>query len=138
MSESKIYPSAVDAWIAIIILAAPIVTIGFGVYLLQADQSSGWITIGSGIFIGILIVLLGIPCRYTITADSIEIRCGVIRDTISISSIKSLALSSNPLSAPALSLKRVKIETHNGFNLISPKNREEFIRDVEALMDAEA
>ncbi|MDP7060376.1 MAG: PH domain-containing protein [Candidatus Marinimicrobia bacterium] len=39
--------------------------------------------------------------------------------------------SSNLLAAPAFSLKRVKISLKRGFALVSPKDRDDFISELE-------
>ena len=39
--------------------------------------------------------------------------------------------SSNLLAGPAFSLKRVKISLKKGFSLVSPKDRDDFISELE-------
>jgi hypothetical protein len=73
----------------------------------------------------------GIPCHYTLTDSFLLIGCGFLNEEIKYEKIKSASLSSNPLSAPALSLSRVKVDLENGFRLISPQNREAFIAELE-------
>ena len=45
--------------------------------------------------------------------------------------MESVEASRNPLSAPALSLKRVKIQLDRGYLLLSPVRREAFIAEIQ-------
>lgn len=88
--------------------------------------------------IGILIVMplaLLLPCRYTVTEEELVIRCGVLKERISLKEIVRVFPASNPLSAPALSLRRVQIDLRKGFRLVSPVDREKFIREIEARVE---
>jgi hypothetical protein len=78
----------------------------------------------------VVVLLLTTPCRYTLGADHLEIRCGLIRKRICYAEILRVELSSNLLSAPALSLRRVKISYVQGFQLVSPRCRARFIDEL--------
>ena len=66
------------------------------------------------------------------TEDRVIIQCGFLRQEALYSQITGVRKSNNPLSAPALSLQRVKITMTNGFKLVSPKNREQFIEELKS------
>ena len=69
------------------------------------------------------------PCRYTLEADHLLIRCGLIRQRIAYRDITAIAPSRSVLSAPALSLQRVKISyRHTSSQLVSPRERGIFIQ----------
>ncbi len=86
-----------------------------------------------GVVVALVIGLLLIPCHYTLTDDAILIRCGLLRQRIALKDVRAIELSDCPLSAPALSLRRIRIETMNGREqLISPRDREGFIAEVRA------
>ena len=127
----SIYPSKVDCWLAAVLIIAPVSVIGLGIYLIMMIGVAGWICLISGLFVAALMAGLAIPCRYTLTDSSLLIQCGFMTEEIKYEKIKSASLSSNPLSAPALSLSRVKVNLESGFRLISPKNREAFIKELE-------
>jgi hypothetical protein len=127
----SIYPSKVDLWLATVLIIAPVLVIGLGIYLTLTIGWAGLICLFSGLFMATLMAGLSIPCRYTLTDSSLLIQCGVLNEEIKYEKIKSASLSSNPLSAPALSLSRVKVDLENGFRLISPQNREAFIAELE-------
>jgi hypothetical protein len=58
------------------------------------------------------------------------IRCGIIKRRIPYWEIHQVERSSNPTSAPALSLRRVKIGYGQSFQLISPRDRDRFIEEI--------
>lgn len=122
-SES-IYPSKVDAWLAIVLITTPLLVTGLGFYF------SDLVTIILGLFMAAGFAALAIPCRYTLTNRHLLIQCGVLRERIQLKNIRDALLTSDPLSAPALSLRRIKIELNKGFRLISPRDRERFICEL--------
>lgn len=128
MPDSKsIYPSKVDAWLAILLITVPLFVIGFGIYF---GDLTAMILIPIGLLLAFGFAAIAIPCRYTLTENHLIIQCGILRERIQLQNIRDAVPSSDPLSAPALSLQRVKIELGNGFRLISPRDRERFIREI--------
>lgn len=68
---------------------------------------------------------------YEITADGYLIVNStlLIREKIAITNITTITRTSNPISSPALSLKRLEIRTGKKlWNVISPQKQPEFIR----------
>ena len=124
----KKYYSAVDWWLAALLIAAPLIPLGIGL----AHDDLPLLLIG--LFTGIVIALIAIPCHYTLTTNSLIVRCGLIKQTLPLEKIHNAEKSCNPLSSPALSLKRVKIIDANGklLILISPKDRDTFIADLKS------
>lgn len=132
-SEQREYPAAVDVWLAVIVLGAITAIFMTGVYLLWTREPAAVIILGVGAVIVTILLVAGFPCRYTLTGESLLIRCGVFgmfEEEIPLRSIKKVALSRNPLSAPAPSLRRVRIDHEQGFSLISPKDRDGFIDEI--------
>jgi len=71
-----------------------------------------------------------LPCRYTILDDTLSVRCGLLFYQIPLSEIESVAASASWRSGPALSMRRVKIQTKKRTIIVSPREREEFIEDL--------
>lgn len=126
----KVYSSKVDWWLGMILVSVPLFIIGIGIYLMPLSQGGSVVAIISGLFTGGLIVALTFPCRYILDDEGLLIQSGFIKEKIKYTSIRSAEPSSNPLSAPALSLRRVKIVLDSGFRLISPKDRGGFIAEL--------
>lgn len=124
------YYSKVDWWLIAVIVGSVLFTFALGIFMFHQTRIGSYICFGSGIFIGGLFLLLAVPCKYTLTEDRVIIQSGILRQEALYSQITGVKKSNNPLSAPALSLQRVKITMTNGFKLISPKNREQFIEEL--------
>lgn len=128
----KTYPSAVDLWLAVLLVGTPVALTVWGAFMLVNEPVGGWVVIGSAVFTLGLIRLLGWPCEYTLTDKALIIRAGIIRDEIPLANITGAELSHSILSAPALSLRRVKISLKEGSRLISPPDRESFIQELQS------
>lgn len=130
--ESRAYPSGVDWWVAALLIGAPLFSVVLGVSLLAVSLAAGLVTIGAGLVVGLMIATLAYPCAYTLTEDALHIRSGWIKESVDLRRILKAEKSSSPWSAPALSLRRVKLTLHGGTFLISPKNRDAFLADLQA------
>lgn len=127
-----VYPSRVDWWLAMLLIGAPVLVVACGLHILTQSIGAGAILIVSGLAIGALIAALAYPCTYTLTDEHLTIRAGLLHETLPLHRIRAVAPSSNPLSAPALSLQRIKLTLDDGYRLISPRERESFMADLEA------
>ncbi|MEZ5124749.1 MAG: PH domain-containing protein [Thermoleophilia bacterium] len=136
MGAPAVFPSRVDAWLVVVVAG------GFGVALyggladVTSDPST-WVTAFAGVVILVVIVAgLAVPCRYTLAADHLLIESGLLyRQRIPYRDISAVELSSNPLAAPALSLRRVKVSYGRRFQLVSPRDRDEFVRQLKGRVD---
>lgn len=141
----KTYKSAVDLWLAVLLIGAPLailftgVSIAFGLHLLQWHENighaAGILLVLAGLGLGTLFATFSLPCRYILGEAELIIQCGILKWIIPYRDIRRLELSCSLWSAPALSLNRVKIVLDDGFQLISPKNRQKFIADLQAHLD---
>ncbi len=125
----KVYPTKIDIWLIIVFVGTILFCIGLGIYIFQQSKAAGSISIASGVFTVFLISLF-LPCKYTMLDDHLLVQAGVLKEKIKYKDIVSVKKSSNPLSAPAFSLKRVKINHSRGFTLVSPKDRDGFISEL--------
>lgn len=123
-----VFPSKVDTRLAVLIGGAIVVPIALGAYLWNTSQSASLTAMGAGLFTATLVGLLAVPCRYTLLDDHLLIHSGLIRQKIFYRDIDHIEPSSSSFSAPALSLQRVLITYRDGFQLVSPRERDEFIR----------
>ncbi len=126
------YPSAVDTWLAVVLIGLPIFIFGVGLFTLFVTVTGGLVAIACSLLTGCLIALTAWPCRYTLTDQSLRIKSGWLEDEVPLSRIRKAEFSRNPLSAPALSLNRIKLTLDDGSRLISPKDRAAFLADLEA------
>jgi hypothetical protein len=130
------FPTKVDRWLAILFASS----LGFGltvsVAAALAEPRSALLSLGAMLGTIGLVALLALPTRYELHAAELVIRSGVIRYRVPYAAITSVAPSHNPLSAPAWSLDRLRIDYGKRFALISPKDREGFLRELQRRVPA--
>ena len=132
MKKNHVYPSAVDWWwmVPLMIVVVYVSYVDIVTKFQQGAVLDGWIAVGVVLLVVVLFATIIIPCRYTLTDDGLLIQSGLIKTKIEYRRMKDVKPSWNPLSAPALSLRRVKIKLDKGFALVSPKRRDEFIVEL--------
>ncbi len=109
------------------------ICLGGGVHLLQ--NKNDYLAGIGGIAVAVGMIVLSIPTRYRLSGEKLVVRSGLFRWKIPLDSIVSAQFSSNLLSAPAWSLKRIRVDFlrksgRKSFVLISPKDRTSFLRDL--------
>ena len=134
------FDSKRDAWIIVIALLSPLL-----VLVIVANQ---WIVsrhevrgpmVGAVIVVFAVVVLVWWMFRttyYVIDGDTLVIRAGLLTWRIPIRDIKAVAPTRNPLSSPALSLDRLRIDYGSSFIMVSPVDKERFIDALRAVNPA--
>lgn len=139
LPRKSIYVSAVDWWIALLVMMGPVICVGLtGILMQQGRQQDALYCMAAGVFTLLVTGLFTVPCRYTILSDTLSIRCGILLMRVPLDQIKSIELSGSWISGPALSLKRVKISTASRFYLVSPVDRERFIDELTQVVKDQA
>lgn len=128
------YPSEVDAWLAVILIALPLVAFGTLIWALVSGEGlvGG---IFASLFVSLLYFGLVFPMRYGFAERHLLIRHGIMRQRIPYRDIGAVYPTRNPLSSPALSTRRLAIQFGEGFFrtiMISPVQRDSFL-DILAL-----
>ena len=125
------FRSKVDAWIALLLVASAGVSVAAAARA-AADAS------GAGL-IGLAMLLLGagLPLwvlastRYTVDGKSLRIRSGPFRWQIPLADIRTVSPTRSLLSAPALSLDRLRIDHGRARVLmVSPTNEAAFLHAI--------
>lgn len=132
----RVYRSAVDFWLVIVLYSGPAALLAVAIYswaVGRMDISGVSLMTFAGLVL--LFRLLTSPCRYTLTDDSLNIRCGILFRSVPLSRVESAELSSTWESAPAMSLRRVKILLDQGYRIVSPVDRQSFIADLMAAVE---
>ena len=87
-----------------------------------------------GALVGILIISLifiwlNFSTGYTVNSTHLLVNCTIYRGEVNLETLKKVSRSNNPISAPALSLKRMEITTTDGgLILISPVEEKLFLK----------
>lgn len=128
-----VYESAIDRWVACLLMLSPIASIVVGIWMWTQGQSdNAFIMFIAGAVTTLVTVACCLPCRYTILDDALSIRCGVMLSQVPLNSIKKVEPSATLRNGPALSLRRVVVGTDKKDHVLSPKQRDEFINDLSA------
>lgn len=131
---TTVFRSKIDAWLLVALLVAITMSIHASATVLSAGPAAWWI-------VPFIVVLgIGLPLwlllgtRYLLRPDQLTIRCGPFTWHVPVSAITSMTPTRNPLSSPALSLDRLRIDYGPGKSvMISPRDKERFIEQVEIL-----
>ncbi len=130
--RATVYDSAIDLWIAALIFLSPALASAIGFYLvIQARPGEASILFMTAAVTLIVTIALTLPCRYTILDDALSIRCGLICYQIAFQDIRVVQPTASLRSGPALSLRRVLVATDRRKHILSPKDRERFIQQLD-------
>jgi hypothetical protein len=134
----RIYPTKVDWWIGLILIFSVVVLIGSAVPFFIGPPAQTPLGLGIGILclaVGVWIGWIPFSTNYEIGETELLIRSAGFRWRIPFDSIEEVFPTRNPLSSPACSLDRLRVNYRRrsgrmGFVLISPREKEEFLRDL--------
>jgi membrane protein YdbS with pleckstrin-like domain len=126
------FPSKKDWWLTIIIWGAMLFAMGSGIYSLIFEESNFIdfvIVLILSVMLPVFLLWMWLTTYYVLDESNLVIKYGPFKKIIPLNTIKSVKKTMNPLSSPALSLKRLEI-IYGQYNmvLISPKDRDEFMK----------
>jgi len=126
-----IRPSKIDIWIALLLVAGPLILVNLGIYLHKTEEEqNSLICISAGMLIGVVTWILAFPCQYTLEDKSLLAQSGILKWRIPYAEIQTVELSNSILSGPALSLQRIEVRYDQGRILISPNERDLFLKEL--------
>ncbi|MGL4624894.1 MAG: PH domain-containing protein [Culicoidibacterales bacterium] len=125
--------SKIDWWMHIIFVLINVSITSGIVVVLESDMKWLLVVLGGGIT---MVNWIYFQTEYILEATQLIIRSGPFRERIAYTDIASARLTENWLSSMALSVERIEIRQKNknyimGTTLISPKNREVFLRELQ-------
>jgi hypothetical protein len=129
---TETFRSKVDRWLVLILAAsALLVLVGVGAAARTGEMSlagaAATVLVAAGIPVWIFTTT-----RYDLSGGTLLVRSGPFRWSIPVADIKSITPTNNPLSSPALSLDRLRIEYGQGRAvMISPNDKDAFLRVLE-------
>jgi hypothetical protein len=132
---ATIYKSKIDTWILVVLIAAMAICVFASVVVLLSGSPDTWWTLLLTVGIGIVLPLwLLVSTHYTLDSKLLVVRSGPLKWRVPITDIVSITSTESVLSGPALSLDRLCIDYGHGSKLvISPRDKEQFLREIEAL-----
>jgi len=132
----KRFRSKIDLWILVVLVLGLVAQSYAMVAVISSNSplSAKYTMAATTVLLFLLIGSILIGTVYTVTDRELRIRCGPIRKSIRREEIHRIYETRSPLSSPALSLDRLRIEYGRGRSvMISPADKKEFL----AAMDSE-
>lgn len=134
----RTYQSGVDWWIGLILVVSGFVLVGSGVLLLVDAAPNDLFAAPIAVVcfgMALFTAWISFSTYYTITATELVVRPTFIRWRVPLEGIIEVYPTHNPLSSPACSLDRLRInyERPSGRKtsvMISPKAKEEFLAEL--------
>lgn len=129
-----IYRSKIDTWLLVVLVASIALSLAAAITMVVAGAPGAWIVapvtaiLGAGLPASVLFAT-----RYVLEKNVLKIQSGPFRWSIPVDEIRGITPTSNPLSSPALSMDRLRIDYGRMSSvMISPLEKDRFISDVEA------
>lgn len=128
-----VYPSKTDRWLRVAFAVSTVGALAACVPLVCLGSHVQWLVVAPTLLLGI-----GLPwwivtsTAYTVTTDTLVVRSGPFRWYVPFEQIRAIAPTRSPLSSPALSLDRLRIDYGSTSLMISPEDRERFLADLRA------
>jgi hypothetical protein len=138
MPESRLHRTKVDPWLAVVICAGGALPVGIVgadvVYGGGVERDHLVLLAAPAVYFGLL-ALLAWPVHYVIGGGHLRVRAGLLlRYEIALAEITAIRPTTSPLSAPAWSLDRLRIDysrtARPGSLVISPADKAAFLRDI--------
>lgn len=118
-------------------MAAVIVPLVFGVINLLVpggNPQAGWLMVLTSTAAAAVLLGFAHPVYYMITDFELVVRSGFLQYRVPLASIVEVRPTRNPLSSPAWSLDRLRVEYRKGtktrYLLISPEDKTAFLREL--------
>ncbi len=132
---SLAYRSRVDSAAVAVLLLGPAPALVLAVAL----PGIGW---GIGLLLGVIaLAMVGLPLwllvstRYCLDTQHLAVRCGPFSWDIPLGQIRRVSRTRDPHSAPALSLRRLRVDYGEGRSLlISPRDEAVFLAQLRSLL----
>lgn len=134
-----VFRSKIDAWLLfVLVLSAAATLSAAGVVLRQASGMALLVPLAMVAIGAVLPLWILAGTRYSIVGSTLHVRSGPFSWRIPVASITSIKPSRSPVSGPALSLDRLRVEYGAGrFVLVSPVDHQAFVRAIEGATNAE-
>ena len=135
-SEELRFPSKIDWWVPVFVLAsvlaAPVLSTMGAKHTAMTTPVMAVLAISLALPVGLFVWMYG-NTSYVIAGDELRITCGPSKETVAIDSISRIRRTISPMSSPALSFQRLEIHYGRfGEVLISPEDQRGFIRAIVA------
>lgn len=134
----RVYRSKIDWWVGLILTGAIVAMLGTGVALLVAPPPDAsqvkWVAVLTFLFAAFT-ASLPFSTSYTITSTDLLVKAAFFRWRVPLDQIVEVFPTHNPLSSPALSLDRLRVNYkrpsgRTWWVMISQRDKEQFINEL--------
>lgn len=132
---NRVYRSKVDTWLGIVLGGVPLASLYAARQLVHAPVPGRWLLAVPILLLGVCLPLsILFFTTYRIKGDLLMIRSGIFTWNIPIRAISKVEATRDPLSSPALSFDRIRIEYGPAKSVaVSPFRKDDFLRDLYSL-----
>lgn len=131
--QAEAFRSKVDTWLVVVLAGAALLALEAAIVSIGADTRAWPIALMLVLAAVALPMWILTSTRYTVRDGVLDIKSGPFRWQVPIDTITALTPTRSPLSSPALSLDRLRIEYGGGkVVMVSPTDKEAFIHAVNA------
>ena len=131
--EPLTFASKIDGWLLVVLLGSALACL-FAASSIVMSRMAGplWLAAAITLVGCVLPVWLLVATNYVLTATTLDVRSGPFKWQVSIAEVTSIMPTRNPISSPALSLDRIRIDYGDGrWIIVSPREKERFMRELE-------
>ncbi|MFC4728952.1 PH domain-containing protein [Coralloluteibacterium thermophilus] len=131
---SIVHRSKVDAWLLVVLVLVVVVPLFASAVLLADGSAAAWVALPLVAPGAVLPAWLLLGTRYVLQLGLLTVRCGPFAWRVPLAEVTGMHPTRNPLSSPALSLDRLRIDYGVGRSImVSPRDRARFVEDLERL-----
>ncbi|HSM31493.1 MAG TPA: PH domain-containing protein [Woeseiaceae bacterium] len=126
------FKSKIDRWLLYLLIAVMVFeVVVMSIAATQAQHRGEAIAmIAAALAIVVLLCSMLVGTHYTVDGSTLRIACGPFRWTVPIDAIESVEATRNPLSSPALSLDRLRIDYGKRRIMVSPADKSGFLKAI--------
>ena len=128
----KRFKSKIDRWLLYLLIAVmvfEVVVMSAAAMQVDSPLEATVLIIAALVIVGLLGSML-IGTHYTVDGNTLRIACGPFRWKVPVDAIESVEPTRNPLSSPALSLDRLRIQYGKRRILVSPADKAGFLKAI--------
>lgn len=131
--EPLVFRSKVDAWLAAVLLTGAMASVGAVVAVAAVQAPLYALLLSPIVLLGAVLPLwILMTTDYTLAGGELRVRCGPFRWRVPLHAIRAVEPTRDPLSSPALSLDRLRIDYGRYESImISPADKERFLSELE-------
>ena len=128
----KRFKSKIDRWLLyllIMVMIFEVVVMGAAATQAESPLEATILIVAALVIVALLGSML-IGTHYTVDGNTLRIACGPFRWKVPVDAIESVEPTRNPLSSPALSLDRLRIQYGKRRILVSPADKAGFLKAI--------